>query len=408
MRSIWVWVIAVAIAIAVVAAIYLLQIPSEKTETSYAATTPTVTTPAEQTTPTTTYITQTSPQATPTAPAQKEVKIRDVLGREVVVKVPVRRVVAIGPGALRLVVYLNATDKLVGIENLETRPPQGRDYAYVLWAKNLTKLPIVGQGGPDTQVNFEAVLKAEPDVIIMSPALANTPDEVQAKTGIPVITVSYGTVGGVNFTELFYSIKILGVVLGREQRAEELINYMKTLMEDLNRRTAGISNRPTVYVGAISFKGGQPFTSTQAQFPPLVLLNTPSIADRYGVKPGMQIQKEAILKEDPQIIFIDLGNYINVAQDFNKSKDFYCSLTAFKEGRVYAILPFNYYWTNVATLFVDAYYMGKVLYPDRFADVDPIKKADEIYTKFLGMPIYQKMAKDFEGGFRELTEFKCG
>jgi ABC-type Fe3+-hydroxamate transport system, periplasmic component len=182
---------------------------------------------------------------------------------------------------------------------------------------------------------------------------------------------------------------------------------MKTLMEDLNRRTAEISNRPTVYVGAISYKGGQPFTSTQAQFPPLVLLNTPSIADRYGVKPGMQIQKEDILKEDPQIIFIDLGNYINVAQDFNKSKDF-CSLTAFKEGRVYAILPFNYYWTNVATLFVDAYYMGKVLYPDRFADVDPVKKADEIYTKFLGMPLYQKIAEDFKGGFRKLTEFKCG
>ena len=408
MRSIWVWAIAVAIAIAVVAAIYLLQIPSEKPETSHTATTSTVTTPAEQTTPATTYTTQTS-QATPTAPAQKEVKIRDVLGREVVVKVPVRRVVAIGPGALRLVVYLNATDKLVGIKNFETRPPEGRDYAYVLWAKNLTKLPIIGQGGPGTQVNFEAVLKAEPDVIIMSPALANTPDEVQEKTGIPVITVSSGILGGANFTELFYSIKTLGVVLGREQRAEELINYMKRLAEDLNRRTAGISNRPTVYVGAVSSGGGQPFTGTQAQIPPLVLLNTPSIADRYGVKPGiMQIQKEAILKEDPQIIFIDLINYIYVAQDFNKSKDFYCSLTAFKEGRIYGILPFNYYRTNVDTVFVDAYYMGKVLYPDRFADVDPIKKADEIYTKFLGMPIYQEMAKNFKGGFRELTEFKCG
>ena len=406
MRSIWVWAIAVAIAIAVVAAIYLLQIPSEKTETSHAPTTPTATTPAEQTTPATTY-TQTS-QATPTVPAQKEIKIRDVLGREVVVKVPVRRVVAIGPGALRLVVYLNATDKLVGIENLETRPPQGRDYGYVLWAKNLTKLPIIGQGGPNTQVNFEAVLKAEPDVIIMAPALANTPDEVQEKTGIPVITV-YGFLSGANFTELFHSIKILGVVLGREQRAEELINYMKRLAEDLNRRTAGISNRPTVYVGAVAFRGGQPFTGTETQIPPLVLLNTPSIADRYGVKPGSrQIQKEAILKEDPQIIFIDLINYIYVAQDFNKSKDFYCSLTAFKEGKVYGILPFKNYGTNVATVFVDAYYMGKVLYPDRFADVDPIKKADEIYTKFLGMPIYQETAKDFEGGFRELTEFKCG
>ncbi|MGC8937360.1 MAG: iron ABC transporter substrate-binding protein, partial [Candidatus Methanomethylicaceae archaeon] len=88
------------------------------------------------------------------------------MGREVQIKLPVRRVVAIGPGALRLVVYLNATDKLAGIEDKERRPPQGRDYGYVLWAKNLTALPVVGQGGPNSPVNFEAVIKAEPDVVI--------------------------------------------------------------------------------------------------------------------------------------------------------------------------------------------------------------------------------------------------
>lgn len=120
------------------------------------------------------------------------------------------------------------------------------------------------------------------------------------------------------------------------------------------------------------------------------------------------MSREAILKENPQIVFIDLNNYLFVAQDFNRSKDFYCSLTAFREGRVYGILPFNWYWTNIATMFADAYYMGKVLYPDRFADVDPAKKADEIYTEFLGMPLYQKLAKDFKGGFTQLTELKCG
>ncbi|CCC80933.1 ABC-type Fe3+-hydroxamate transport system, periplasmic component [Thermoproteus tenax Kra 1] len=97
-----------------------------------------------------------------------------------------------------------------------------------------------------------------------------------------------------------------------------------------------------------------------------------------------------------------------VAQDFNKSRDKYCALKAFREGRVYGILPFNYYWTNIATLFADAYYMGKVLYPDAFRDVDPVAKANEIYREFLGAPLYATIAKDFKGGFRQLTEFKCG
>ncbi len=120
-----------------------------------------------------------------------------------------------------------------------------------------------------------------------------------------------------------------------------------------------------------------------------------------------QISWEALLKEQPDVVFIDLSNYPFVMQDFNKSKDLYCSLNAFRQGRVYGVLMFNYFGPNIATIFADAYYMGKVLYPDRFADVDPVKKADEIYTEFLGMPIYQKMAKDFGGGFRQLN-FPCG
>ncbi|ACB39336.1 iron ABC transporter substrate-binding protein [Pyrobaculum neutrophilum] len=346
--------------------------------------------------------------ATP-PPTARAVEVVDVLGRRVSVKAPVSRVVALGPGALRLVVYLNATDKLAGIEEIEKRPPRGRDYGYILWAKNLTSLPVIGQGGPDSPVNFEAVMKVGPDVIVMSPVLANSPDQVQEKTGIPVVVVSYSNaVGGVNFTTLFQSLRTLGVVLGREERAEELVRYMEDLIKDLKRRTANITQRPKVYVGAISYKGGQPFESTMSKFPPLVLLNTPGVADKYGIQPGAKIDWEALLKEQPDVIFIDLGNYALVAQDFNKSRDRYCSLKAFREGRVYGILPFNHYWSNIATLFADAYFMGKVLYPEAFRDVDPVAKADEIYREFLGAPLYTAVAKDFKGGFRQLTEFKCG
>ncbi|ABL87398.1 periplasmic binding protein [Pyrobaculum islandicum DSM 4184] len=363
---------------------------------------PQTTVPTAQTTAAAT--TTTTPPSTAGA-----VEVVDVLGRRVSVKAPVSRVVALGPGALRLVVYLNATDKLAGIEEIEKRPPRGRDYGYILWTKNLTSLPVIGQGGPDSPVNFEAIMKVGPDVIVMSPVLANSPDQVQEKTGISVVVVSYSNaVGGVNFTTLFQSLRTLGVVLGREERAEELVRYMEGLIQDLKRRTANITQKPKVYVGAISYKGGQPFESTMSKFPPLVLLNTPGVADRYGIQPGAKIDWEALLKEQPDVIFIDLGNYALVAQDFNKSRDKYCALKAFKEGRIYGILPFNHYWSNIATLFADAYFMGKVLYPEAFRDVDPVAKADEIYREFLGTPLYTAIAKDFKGGFRQLTEFKCG
>ena len=37
-----------------------------------------------------------------------------------------------------------------------------------------------------------------------------------------------------------------------------------------------------------------------------------------------------------------------------------------------------YYSTNIDTVIANAYYIGKVLYPDEFRDIDPAEKADEI------------------------------
>jgi iron complex transport system substrate-binding protein len=73
-----------------------------------------------------------------------------------------------------------------------------------------------------------------------------------------------------------------------------------------------------------------------------------------------------------------------------------------QNGQVYAQLPYNYYNTNLDTAIANAYYLGKILYPAAFADVDPAQKADEIYTALLGQPVYSQMAAAF-GGFGELT-----
>ncbi|WP_338031854.1 iron ABC transporter substrate-binding protein [Desulfosporosinus fructosivorans] len=49
----------------------------------------------------------------------------------------------------------------------------------------------------------------------------------------------------------------------------------------------------------------------------------------------------------------------------------------------------------------DAYYAGKVIFPEKFKDIDPVKKSDEIYSFLLGNPVYEQMAKDY-GGFKKL------
>jgi iron complex transport system substrate-binding protein len=81
---------------------------------------------------------------------------------------------------------------------------------------------------------------------------------------------------------------------------------------------------------------------------------------------------------------------------------------AFQNGKIYGTLPYNYYHTNIAVALADAYYIGKVLYPDCFGDVNPELKADEIFQAFLGKSLYMQYEKTY-GGFKNLSDmFKCG
>ncbi len=64
-------------------------------------------------------------------------------------------------------------------------------------------------------------------------------------------------------------------------------------------------------------------------------------------------------------------------------------------------MPYNFYTTNIETAMADAYYLGKVLYPEKFKDIDTQKKADEIYKLLLGKELYSQMADNF-GGFKKI------
>jgi len=349
-----------------------------------------------------------SQETKPQAP--RVITVVDFSNRTVEVPVNASRVVAIGPGVLRLVAYLGALDKIVGVEDAEKSwSPLGRDYA-MAYGDVFKNLQVIGPGGPRNPPNPELLRSVKPDIVLMSRVYVDLydPDRLSQEVGAPVVVIDYGVAGYLNVTEFKRAITLLGRILGREARAQELAKYIDGVVDDLAQRVRVAKVAPSVYVGAVSYKGAQPFTGTQGMFPPLQLLKTRSIVDELGKKGFVNVDFEYILKKNPEYIFIDLNNLQTVLDDYKKDSAKYCALGAFKEGRVYALLPFNYYHTNVATALVDAYFMGKVLYPEQFKDVDPAKKADEIYRVFLGKPLYEEFVRGFGRGFGPLSDlFKC-
>lgn len=336
----------------------------------------------------------------------RDLIIYDLLGRSVKVPQEVKRIIAIGPGALRLVTYIDQLNKVVGVENIDKSYVSGRTYNMVFHDR-LAKLPIIGQGGPDTTPDFEKIISVKPDVIFVIQLVDKKgADDLQEKTKIPVIVLSYGTLGTFD-EDLFKSIDLIGKILKKEARAKSVISFIKNIQRSFTLRTKYIpfEKRPKVYVGALGFKGARGIESTQGKFPLFEPLYVRNVADILNKKGSIFIDKESLLVWDPDILFIDLGNLHLVKEDFMKNPNFYKSLRAYRTNNIYGILPYNNYNTNIDTALVNMYWIAKVVYPDNFKDIDPVEKANNIYAFFfgdLGKNVYKKMEETY-GGFKKIT-----
>jgi iron complex transport system substrate-binding protein len=80
-----------------------------------------------------------------------------------------------------------------------------------------------------------------------------------------------------------------------------------------------------------------------------------------------------------------------VEEDYSRHTAFFNNLTAVKNGRLYPQLPYNFNASNIELAIANAYYAGKIIFPEQFADIDIIEKAEEIFTVFLGEPFYDRL-----------------
>ena len=321
--------------------------------------------------------------------------VKDMAGRQVSVPSRVERVVALGPGCLRLVVYLEAANLVKGIEALEPRYPAGRPY--YMAHPELGKLPRVGPGGlasigglPD----LEALLAVRPQVVFATCLKAAQADLLQKRCLCPVVVLDYGRFAGFKPEVLSKSLLLAGRVLGRERRAGEVVKYIHGLLADLRKRTLGAKPPPPSYVGGIGFKGSQGLGSSDADYQPLAWLGVPNAVKVLATKRGhLFVGKERLLALDPETVFLDGGGLDMVRADYQRKPRYYRSLRAFKKGRVFLLHPYNWYTANLGTVFADAYCVGALLYPERFRDIDPAAKADGIYMFLVGAPVHAGMAK---------------
>lgn len=333
------------------------------------------------------------------------ITVIDGLGREVVVPFNPEHVICSGPGCLRLLVYIQAQDRVVAVDDMEGRRPDFDARPYAIANKWLCELPVFGEFRGHDNPELILALDPQPQVIFKTyPMMGMDPMELQDKTGIPVVVLEYGTLNS-QPDELYRSLRTIGVVMGESERAEAVVEFIEETMTDLQNRTADITveERKSCYVGGIAYRGPHGFQSTEPAYPPFMLVSADNVALRSSSEEEpdehADMAKEQILVWDPEVIFVDASTMETDPQASAlyqlRTDPAYSSLSAVQSGEVYCVLPYNWYTANFGSILADSYFIGKVLYPDRFTDIDPAARADEIYRYLVGDAVFQELDAAF-------------
>ncbi len=169
-------------------------------------------------------------------------QVTDSGGRTVAVPDTIAKVYAAGPPA-SILLYVLAPDRMTGWP----RAPHAYERPYL--AEAYRDLPETGRltGRGDT-ANLEVVLRDRPDLIFDFGSIRDTyislADRTQEQTGIPYLLIDG------RFENTPQALRLMGGVLGVEERAERLAAYVETLFSDIDEALAQIpeDNRPRVYM----------------------------------------------------------------------------------------------------------------------------------------------------------------
>ncbi len=358
---------------------------------------------------------------------ENAITLVDMVGRNVTFAPnKVKKIVCIGAGALRLYSYVGDLSLLSGVERVDVEGDDANKFGFVNNSLALRpykiinhscwdNLPSCGMGGPKSQVvEKEAIINCDPDLIISlySQDKAGM-DELSSTLNVPVLTLSYGN--NEAFDEnVKKSLSLLGKALGKEERANELIDYIKGIEEDLKTRSSGISkeDKPSIYLGCQANYGLKSFESSTAGYNVFDAAGVRNYLDDLGLE-GYQksVNLEYLVNKSPDKIILDAGGLGLFKNDYanKEKKEIFNSIEAIKKEEVYIQMPYNSYYTNLEIAYCDAYNAGMVSFPSRYEDIDIKEKANEITKMFLGTPFYDNPNRDDDisdqmlGGFRKIN-----
>lgn len=297
--------------------------------------------------------------------------IVDSSGRELRPPAKVERVYAAGPPA-SLLVFAIAPDKLTGWTRA-MRPNEAQ-----FFAEKYAQLPELGRlAGRGNTANVEVVLKARTDLIVdvgsTGATFASLATQVQEQTKIPYALFD----GRMELTPA--ALRSLGRLMGNEGEAEKLAAWYESELKEVKQRVARASSHPLVYYGRGTNglqSGGK--GSINVEILDFLGARNAAAEARAGLA---TVSLEQVIVWNPEVILTTDPNFWKSV--WNDAR--WRGVKAVAAKRVYLSphLPFGWFdFPPGANRLLGAWWAGKLLYPQAFADVDLRAKVAEFHRRF--------------------------
>lgn len=240
----------------------------------------------------------------------------------------------------------------------------------------------------DFTINIEQLLNLKPEIAFIWNDQEAEAEKLKA-VGITPVMLNYAE----NLDDLQKNILLMGTVLGKKERAQEIVDYQKEVQEyftDKSDKTAKAEKPKVLYIQTIeslSVAGSKNINQT------LLGLTGGENAAVEIDKKWAEVNMEQIMGWNPQVIF--LSNFDSaVPEDLYQNKipgQDWSNIDAVKNHRVYKTPVGILRWDApcVETPFM-LKWMGNILQPDIFNDYEVREDISDFYAEYFNYTLSQK------------------
>ncbi|WP_044747982.1 ABC transporter substrate-binding protein [Bacillus alveayuensis] len=264
---------------------------------------------------------QDAKQETKTEEAAFPVTLTDGSGEEVTIDAEPQKIVSLMPSNTEIAYELGLAEKIVGVSDFDNYPKD---------VENKEKI------GDLMNLNIEKIISLQPDLV-----LAHASGENQQKdgwqqlkdAGITVLVVNDAT----TFEGVYQSIELIGKATGTTEKANEIIENMKTKLNDIQEKAKAIKEEEKVTVWVEVSPAPEIYTAGKGTFIH-DMLEMISAKNAAGDQEGWPMYtEEKAVALNPDVIVTTYGYYVQNAAEQVMARPAWKDVPAVKNKRVYDV-----------------------------------------------------------------------